>query len=175
MLMRPSAFGVPLALAIATLAGTAASACDTYQYTPAYGYAPAGCPPQQSYYAPPLAERAAPPVAYLPAPAGGPVATYGYTAPPVAYGVSLLPPIFPFNVTLTAPGYVAPVPTYGYTALPPVQAYSPPPAYGYRPATVVREVPAVSDAVAYCLQRFRSYDVRTGTYLGYDGYRHPCP
>lgn len=32
-----------------------------------------------------------------------------------------------------------------------------------------------SDAVAYCMQRFRSYDPRTGTYLGYDGLRHPCP
>ncbi|MEJ2373899.1 MAG: BA14K family protein [Pseudolabrys sp.] len=25
------------------------------------------------------------------------------------------------------------------------------------------------------MQRFRSYDLRTGTYLGYDGRRHPCP
>jgi hypothetical protein len=32
-----------------------------------------------------------------------------------------------------------------------------------------------NDAVAYCSQRFRSYDPRSGTYLGYDGYRHPCP
>jgi hypothetical protein len=31
------------------------------------------------------------------------------------------------------------------------------------------------DAVAYCQQRFRSYDPRSGTYLGYDGLRHPCP
>lgn len=30
-------------------------------------------------------------------------------------------------------------------------------------------------AHAYCAQRFRSYDPRSGTYLGYDGYRHPCP
>lgn len=40
------------------------------------------------------------------------------------------------------------------------------------------EAPAVTsdaDAIAYCKQRFRSYDVRTGTYLGYDGLRHPCP
>jgi hypothetical protein len=29
--------------------------------------------------------------------------------------------------------------------------------------------------VAYCEQRFRSYDPASGTYLGYDGYRHPCP
>jgi hypothetical protein len=31
------------------------------------------------------------------------------------------------------------------------------------------------DAVAYCQQRFRSYDPASGTYLGYDGERHPCP
>lgn len=31
------------------------------------------------------------------------------------------------------------------------------------------------DADGYCAQRFRSYDPRSGTYLGYDGQRHPCP
>jgi hypothetical protein len=31
------------------------------------------------------------------------------------------------------------------------------------------------DAAAYCSARFRSYDPATGTYLGYDGRRHPCP
>ena len=35
--------------------------------------------------------------------------------------------------------------------------------------------PPPGDAVAYCMQRFRSYDPASGTYLGYDGYRHPCP
>lgn len=28
---------------------------------------------------------------------------------------------------------------------------------------------------AYCSQRFKSYDPSSGTYLGYDGMRHPCP
>jgi hypothetical protein len=32
-----------------------------------------------------------------------------------------------------------------------------------------------SSAVAYCQQRYRSYDPASGTYLGYDGVRHPCP
>jgi hypothetical protein len=32
-----------------------------------------------------------------------------------------------------------------------------------------------SDAVAYCMQRFRSYDPGSGTYMGYDGIRRPCP
>jgi len=52
------------------------------------------------------------------------------------------------------PGYYGP----GYGAPPPV-AYGPPP----------------GDDIAYCMQRFRSYDPGSGTYLGYDGYRHPCP
>lgn len=32
-----------------------------------------------------------------------------------------------------------------------------------------------NDAAAYCAQRYRSYDPASGTYLGYDGNRHPCP
>ncbi len=32
-----------------------------------------------------------------------------------------------------------------------------------------------ADSVGYCVRRFKSYDPRSGTYLGYDGYRHPCP
>jgi hypothetical protein len=36
-------------------------------------------------------------------------------------------------------------------------------------------VAPLDDAVAYCMQRFRSYDPASGTYLGYDGLRHPCP
>lgn len=31
------------------------------------------------------------------------------------------------------------------------------------------------DAVAYCMHRFKSYDPRSSTYLGYDGLRHSCP
>jgi hypothetical protein len=40
----------------------------------------------------------------------------------------------------------------------------------------VDEGPAVSgNEVAYCRSRFKSYDAASGTYLGYDGERHPCP
>jgi hypothetical protein len=41
-------------------------------------------------------------------------------------------------------------------------------------AAAVPVVPA-DDAVAYCMQRFRSYDPASGTYVGYDGIRRPCP
>jgi hypothetical protein len=36
------------------------------------------------------------------------------------------------------------------------------PSYGY------------SDWIAYCSQRYRSFDPRTGLYFGYDGYYHEC-
>ena len=48
---------------------------------------------------------------------------------------------------------------YGPGYYPPPVAYGPPP----------------GDAVSYCMQRFKSYDPNSGTYLGYDGVRHPCP
>jgi hypothetical protein len=60
--------------------------------------------------------------------------------------------------------------------------YYPAPAYRYyssRPYDEDDEFagngPVQDDAVAYCMQRFRSYDPSSGTYLGYDGLRHPCP
>lgn len=31
------------------------------------------------------------------------------------------------------------------------------------------------DAVAYCTSRYRSYDPGSGTFMGYDGIRRPCP
>jgi BA14K-like protein len=34
---------------------------------------------------------------------------------------------------------------------------------------------ARADTGAYCSQRYKSYDPASGTYLGYDGDRHPCP
>jgi len=50
---------------------------------------------------------------------------------------------------------------YGYYAPPPYPVYAPPPYAG--------------PGVAYCMRRFRSYDPYSMTYLGYDGFRHPCP
>jgi BA14K-like protein len=68
------------------------------------------------------------------------------------------------------PYYGAPV----YAAPPPVY-YGPPaygpPVYGGPPAGA----PTDGDPVAYCMQRYRSFDPATGTYLGFDGLRHPCP
>ncbi len=47
------------------------------------------------------------------------------------------------------------------------------PAYVYSDAA-----PGVYDgggSIAYCEQTYRSYDPSSGTYLGYDGFRHSCP
>jgi hypothetical protein len=35
--------------------------------------------------------------------------------------------------------------------------------------------PVYGGNAAYCAQRYRSYDPASGTYLGFDGLRHPCP
>jgi hypothetical protein len=64
---------------------------------------------------------------------------------------------------------------YGY-------GYAPAPVYaapGYAPGYAAPGYAgpgyAGGDAVAYCSQRFRSYDPASGTYMGYDNQRHPCP
>jgi hypothetical protein len=31
------------------------------------------------------------------------------------------------------------------------------------------------DGVSYCMQRYRTYDPNSGTFMGNDGRRHPCP
>jgi hypothetical protein len=81
---------------------------------------------------------------------------------------------------LTRPYYYGPGYYYGP---PPAYGYPPPAAYGYAPppppppgyAAAAPQAQAAGDAVAYCRQRFKSYDMRSGTYLGTDGQRHACP
>lgn len=45
----------------------------------------------------------------------------------------------------------------------------------YDQGPVVAVAPDDGDSVGYCAQRYRSYDPGSGTYLGFDGLRHPCP
>ena len=45
----------------------------------------------------------------------------------------------------------------------------------YDQGPVVAVAPDDGDSAGYCAQRYRSYDPGSGTYLGYDGLRHPCP
>ena len=87
----------------------------------------------------------------------GAVVGSALTAPPYYYGYG---PYYPGP-------YYGPPPAVVYGAPPPAAYGAPPPAaYG---------APVAGDPAAYCAQRFKSYDPATGTYLGYDGVRHPCP
>ena len=67
---------------------------------------------------------------------------------------------------LWAPGYYDYAPGYGYA-----------PGYAYATGPYVASGPVVAqnDDASYCAARFRSYDPASGTYLGFDGLRHPCP
>ena len=60
----------------------------------------------------------------------------------------------------------------GMLAAPYYDGYGP---YAYEPGPYVYGPGYGGNAVAYCMQRFRSYDPGSGTYLGFDGFRHPCP
>jgi len=68
-----------------------------------------------------------------------------------------------------SPGYYAPGYAPGY-----VQTYPDDQVYDNGPVAAA-PAPDSDDAVAYCMQTYRSYDPRSGTYVGYDGYRHACP
>jgi hypothetical protein len=91
-------------------------------------------------------------------PAGGPP---GYAGGPPGYAGG--PPAG------GPPGYAGGPP--GYAGGPPVGG---PPGYAGGPPGYAGGPPA-GDPIASCMQRFRSYDPKTGTYLGNDGQRHSCP
>jgi hypothetical protein len=77
------------------------------------------------------------------------------------------------------PGYQGPPPGYaGPPGGPPPAAYAGPPSGapppGYAPGAG-DDAGGPADPAAYCAQRYRSYDPNSGTFLGNDGQRHPCP
>jgi hypothetical protein len=74
---------------------------------------------------------------------------------------------------LVAPYYYPRYYYYGYG--PGYYGYGYPYAGGYYPPAAAPGPGYASQAGNSCAQRFRSYDPTTGTYLGYDGQRHPCP
>jgi hypothetical protein len=57
----------------------------------------------------------------------------------------------------------------------PVDSYPVYPDQGPVYGDAAPQVASDADSVAYCQQTYRSYDTVSGTYLGYDGLRHPCP
>src|SRR5271155_4121990 len=94
---------------------------------------------------------------------GGPIAL-GVVAGALV-GSALVGPYGPYY-----PGPYYPGPQPGYYGYPPPPGY-PPPAPGYAAPPGA----SAGDPVAYCTQRYRSYNPQTGTYLGTDGQRHHCP
>jgi BA14K-like protein len=68
---------------------------------------------------------------------------------------------------LWAPGYYDYAPGYVYG---PSYSYN----YDYAPYVAAGPIVAQNSGASYCASRFRSYDPASGTYLGYDGQRHPC-
>jgi len=97
---------------------------------------------------------------------GAPVAA-GVVAGAVV-GSALAAPYYGYGPYYPGPYYGPPPAYYGYP--PPAPGY-PPPAPGY----AVPPGASAGDPVAYCKQRYRSYNPQTGTYLGTDGQRHHCP
>ena len=75
------------------------------------------------------------------------------------------------NGAAVAGGFAAGALLGGALAAPAPYYNAPPPDY----AGDAVDATVGSDPVAYCQARFRSYDPNSGTYLGYDGLRHPCP
>ena len=76
---------------------------------------------------------------------------YGYGSGPYGYS------------GYAAPGYVQP----GYAD----QGYA---GQGDIDDGYVAVAPGGGGGAAYCAQRYRSYDPASGTFLGFDGLRHPC-
>jgi hypothetical protein len=75
----------------------------------------------------------------------------------------------PFVAGAVVGGALAAAPYYGggyYYGAP--YGYGPPPGPAY-----YEDAPPPDDG--YCAQRYRSYDPQSGTFLGNDGRRHPCP
>jgi hypothetical protein len=111
----------------------------------------------------------------------------GALAAPYYYGYSPYYP-GPYYPAPAYSGYPSPAPGYATPGYPPPgpdyaapDNPSPPPGYatpGYPPPApghAVSPGASAGDPVAYCTQRYRSYNPQTGTYLGNDGQRHNCP
>ena len=73
--------------------------------------------------------------------------------------------------------YYAPAPRVYYAAPPPPVVYYPAPAPAYYPPPpppVYYDRGWTEAHVAWCLDRYRSYNPATNTFTGYDGYQHEC-
>ncbi len=98
-----------------------------------------------------------------------PAATYSAPAAADA-GDALIGGAFGFAVG-TLFGSATARPRYYYEPAPVYVAPPPPP-----PVVVYQASPHpwTPEWYAYCAKRYVSFDARSGTYLGYNGYRHMC-
>lgn len=71
-----------------------------------------------------------------------------------------------------APGYATGPAGYNDYAYAPGPGYND---YAYAPGYVAGPAYSGGNDDTYCSQRFRSYDLSSGTYMGFDGRRHSCP
>ncbi|GGB04722.1 hypothetical protein GCM10011491_36020 [Brucella endophytica] len=94
---------------------------------------------------------------------GGALSRPGYAAPPppIAYDPYAPPPVM-------YDPYAAPPPVY--------QPFAPPPSVYYPPSypSYPTYQPWTRGWYNYCVRRYRSFNPRTGTFLGYDGQYHFC-
>jgi hypothetical protein len=133
----------------------AAAAVDAYAYVPPASYVPAAT------YAPAVA----------------PAYSYNYNRPlddRYYYGPRYTETVVDIDTYTYVPRRALPV-TRNYAYAPRVAAE----AYAYVPngaagPRLVTTTTLVRDA-AYCARRYRSYDAVSGTFLGFDGFRHACP
>jgi hypothetical protein len=87
-------------------------------------------------------------------------AAAGLAAGAIVGGAFAAAPYYGYDYGYYGPGYYGSAPDY----------YS----YGYAPGYQSYGYSSGGGDAAYCAQRYRSYDPASGTYLGYDGIRHPC-
>jgi len=92
-----------------------------------------------------------------------------HRGPGFAFGFGVGAGYGPYYDDYAYNGY--PYDTYAYYNDP---YYSDTFAYDAEPTVGVAVTTGEADP-GYCMRRFRSYDPASGTYLGYDGIRHPCP
>ena len=151
-----------LAVVVALTCGSPAMAqefyaADSYDYGPGYGYSWGNYPSSygQDYY-PTYYEGSYPAYVEGSYPAyveeSYPAYDNGYYYGSYSYG--------PFGVAADVVGGA--VETAGAIATAPFRAFG------------VRESYAMAQGGSHCAERYRSYNPASGTFMGYDGRRHPC-
>ena len=107
----------------------------------------------------------------------------GSSAPGEPPALELARQLAPLSGACVRPGFVghrrffAPGPAFGAGLAIGAYPYYYGDPYSYDPGYYYGDAPVTAspDAVSYCMQRFRTYDPSTGTYIGRGGVRLSCP